>query len=131
MIDEELRKTYDAMIGICVCNLYTCGKEKKEIILRNFDNSNINHLFLLEVAKIVKGYLAFDVKLEMPWWKFIKVKGHKKNGIKRVHPSRNRREGIDIDGFLNFIQEAYDESPAVWKLIYHEYYSENCKKEGT
>lgn len=125
MIDEEVRKTYDAMVGACFCNLYTCGKEKKEIILRNFDKNNVNHLFLLEVAKIVKGCLAFDVKLEMPWWKFIKVKDHKKNGIKRIHPNKNRSEGIDINGFLKFIQEAYDESPAVWELIYHEYYGED------
>lgn len=125
MVDEKLRKTYDAMIGACFCNLYTCGKEKKEIILRNFDNNNVNHLFLLEVAKIANTCMGLKIKLEMPWWKFIKIKNHKKNGIKRVHPNKNRCDGINIDDFLKFVQEAYDESPAVWELIYNEFYKNN------
>lgn len=125
MIEEEVRKTYDNMISACLCNLYTCGKENKEIILRNFDNNNVNHLFLLEVAKMAKGCFAFKVKLEMPWWKFIKVKNHKKNGVKRIHPNKDRCDGINIDDFLKFVQEAYDESPAVWELIYNEFYKNN------
>ena len=125
MIEEEVRKTYDNMISACLCNLYICGKENKEIILKNFDNNDVNHLFLLEVAKMAKGCFAFKVKLEMPWLKFIKIKNHKKNGIKRVHPNKNRCDGINIDDFLKFVQEAYDESPAVWKLIYNEFYKDN------
>lgn len=125
MIEEEVRKTYDNMISACLCNLYICGKEKKEIILKNFDNNDVNHLFLLEVAKMAKGCFAFKVKLEMPWWKFIKVKNHKKNGVKRIHPNKDRCDGINIDDFLKFVQEAYDESPAVWELIYNEFYKDN------
>lgn len=123
MIDEELRKTYDNMIEACLCNLYTCGKDKKEILLRNFDNAKINHLFILEVAKIVQASLAFKVKLEMPWWKFRKVKGRKMWKFKRVHPNKKRTDGINIEDFLQYVQEAYDESPQIWESIYNEFYT--------
>ena len=68
---NELLDKYDEIINITMVNLYTLTKEKKTIIISNFDRKNKDHLFVIRVALMAKDVYGFPLKMRCSFWDWI------------------------------------------------------------
>ena len=69
--DQELLDKYDEIINITMVNLYTLTKEKKTIIISDFDRKNRDHLFVIRVALMARDVYGFQLKMRCSFWDWI------------------------------------------------------------
>lgn len=69
--DQKLLDNYDEIINITMVNLYTLTKEKRTIIISDFDRKNKDHLFVIRVALMAKDVYGFPLKMRCGFWDWI------------------------------------------------------------
>lgn len=113
-----ITKEMDLFMNKTFINLYSIAKRNNEIIiLKNFDPKNIEHLYLLEVARVVNNFFRYEIILNMPL--------HKKFFNKKfwkIKVKRKVKSGINIDEFLTFTSKNMEIDI---KSLYKELYEKN------
>ena len=69
--EQELLDEYDKIINITMVNLYTLTKEKKTIIISDFDRKDKDHLFVIRVALMARDVYGFPLKMRCGFWDWI------------------------------------------------------------
>lgn len=119
--DNNIFQKYDSIISATLLNIQAESKNK-EIILGNFNENNINHLYFFEISKMAQTCWNFTIILDMPLFNFFKFKiKNQKLNLKKMKKEQNNHK-INIDEILNFIQESFEESERIFSNIYCTYY---------
>ena len=113
-------KIYNNLTEISLINLYTLSKSEKKIKLKNFDFKNKNHLFLLNISKILNVLYGYDIFIETTLLQYIKYKIRTRHNI--IHRKSKMQNGINIDDFLNHIADAQKVNRNIWEAIFNEFY---------
>ena len=120
--DEKLRE-YDGLVGLTFNNLCAASNDKK-VILLNFDRKNLEHLYLLRVALLVRDVTNYEVKVSCSWWNLFMLNRKIRKGFKKIKRSKEEK-GIDTDWMLNLMrgdgQQRIDKN-FTFADIYNQYY---------
>ena len=120
--DTKLRE-YDGLVGLTFNNL-CAASNNKEIVLLNFNRKNLEHLYLLRVALLVRDVTGYEVKVNCSWWNFLMLNHKIRKGFKKIERSKERN-GIDTDWMLDLMrrdgQQRIDKN-FTFADIYNQYY---------
>ena len=124
-MEEKIYKKYDTIVTSTLLNIYNQAKNK-EIVLENFNEKDISHLYFFEVSKIAQTCWNLVIVLDMSLLRFLKFKlQNKKLKIKRK--GRKQEKSINMNKILSFIQESFNESDTIFSDIYNAYYKKENK----
>ena len=124
-MEENIYKKYDTIVTSTLLNIYNQAKNK-EIVLENFNEKDINHLYFFEVSKIAQTCWNLVIVLDMSLLRFLKFRlQNKKLEIKRK--GRKQEKSIDMNKILSFVQESFNESDTIFSDIYNAYYKKENK----
>ena len=121
--------TYDEVVGTIMSNVivesHRCGK----IILWDFQEDNDWDRLYFNVAAIVADMNHEVMYLQMPLWKYVKMKWHRRKQRKNLrYLSRSRAEDIPYENrtsvyiLMDFIRNFYKLDKDYFKKINDEYY---------
>ena len=121
--------TYDEVVGTIMSNVivesHRCGK----IILWDFQEDNDWDRLYFNVAAIVADMDRKPIYLQMPFWKYVKMKWRRRKQRKNLrYLSRSRAEDIPYENrtsvyiLMDFIRNFYNLDKDYFKKINDEYY---------
>lgn len=116
-------KYYDSIINVACVNFYTLSKKTNTIILENYKEKNLSHRCILEIARTVSSFSDREVEIIMSPLKFflLKIFGHEKAFRGKWIKRSKQKHGIDIDDFIQHIEQANNEE-GIFERIYLAYY---------
>lgn len=112
----DSQKKYDEFISIALINLFTLGKNNQILNFYNYQKDNDGHLAILHIASIARDVFNFQVKIRTSFFTYIKLKYKHFSWLRRAKSNE-----IDIEQFVNFIENANNEK-GIFAKIYQEYY---------
>ena len=115
----DYQKNYDKFINIALTNLFTLGKNNQTLNFYNYQKNNDGHLAILHIANIARDVFNFQVKIKTSFFTYIKLKYKYFSWLKRT-----KTDEIDIEQFIQFIEDANNEK-GIFAKIYQEYYKRN------
>ena len=121
--------TYDEVVGTIMSNVivecHRCGK----IILWDFQEDNDWDRLYFNVAAIVADMGREPIYLQMPFWKYVRMKWKRRKQRKNLrYLSRSRAEDIPYENrtsvyiLMDFIRNFYNLDKDYFKKINDEYY---------
>ena len=121
--------TYDTVVGTIMSNVivecHRCGK----IILWDFQEDNDWDRLYFNVATIVADMDREPIYLQMPFWKYLRMKWKRRKQRKNLrYLSRSRAEDIPYENrtsvyiLMDFIRNFYNLDKDYFKKINDEYY---------
>ena len=120
--DTKLRE-YDGLVRLTFNNLCAASNNQK-IVLLNFDRKNLEHLYLLRVALLVRDVTNYEIKVDCSWWDFFMLNRKIRKGFKKIERSKERN-GIDTAWMLDLMrgdgQQRIDKNFS-FADIYNQYY---------
>ena len=115
-------KLYDELINKTSINIFTLSKDKNGIYLSNFNPSNKNHRYFLQVARTVSMITNKQIYLDMKLFSYLKFKIFTKS--KDVLKGKIEN-GINIDEVLSFMSNSLQIDSSIFGKIYEEYWRKN------
>ena len=115
-------KLYDELINKTSINIFTLSKDKNGIYLSNFNTSNKNHRYFLQVARTVSMFTNKQIYLDMKLFSYLKFKIFTKS--KDVLKGKIEN-GINIDEVLSFMSNSLQIDSSIFGKIYEEYWRKN------
>ena len=115
-------KLYDELINKTSINIFTLSKDKNGIYLSNFNPSNKNHRYFLQVARTVSMITNKQIYLDMKLFSYLKFKIFTKS--KDVLKGKIEN-GINIDEVLSFMSDSLQIDSSIFGKIYEEYWRKN------
>lgn len=115
-------KLYDELINKTSINIFTLSKDKSGIYLSNFNPSNKNHRYFLQVARTVNMITNKQIYLDMKLFPYLKFKIFTKS--KDVLRGKIEN-GINIDEVLSFMSDSLQIDNSIFGKIYEEYWRKN------
>ena len=115
-------KLYDELINKTSINIFTLSKDKNGIYLSNFNSSNKNHRYFLQVARTVSMITNKQIYLDMKLFSYLKFKIFTKS--KDVLKGKIEN-GINIDEVLSFMSNSLQIDSSIFGKIYEEYWRKN------
>ena len=115
----DYQKNYDKFINIALTNLFTLGKNNQTLTFYNYQKNNGGHLAILHIASIARDVFNFQVRIKTSFFTYIRLKYKYFSWLKRT-----KINGIDIEQFIQFIENANNEK-GIFEKIYKEYYKRN------
>ena len=115
-------KLYDELINKTSINIFTLSKDKNGIYLSNFNPSNKNHRYFLQVARAVSMITNKQIYLDMKLFSYLKFKIFTKS--KDVLKGKIEN-GINIDEVLSFMSNSLQIDSSIFGKIYEEYWRKN------
>ena len=115
-------KLYDELINKTSINIFTLSKDKNGIYLSNFNPSNKNHRYFLQVARTVSMITNKQIYLDMKLFSYLKFKIFTKS--KDVLKGKIEN-GINIDEVLSFTSNSLQIDSSIFGKIYEEYWRKN------
>lgn len=115
-------KYYDAIINVAYINFYTLSKDTNTIVLENYQEKNLSHRCILEIAKIASSLGRKVEIITSPLnFLFLKIFGHDKSFRGHWITRSKQEHGIDINDFIQHIERAND-SEGIFERIYLTYF---------
>lgn len=113
-----MENTNDKMLYTLAINLFTLGKDEKELNIFNFNKKDSRHWALIHAASSVRDITGFSVKLNVSFFTYLWAKWKFKNikGIKRT-----KKANVDAEDVVAHVEKAYEVDRGFSK-IYKEYY---------
>ena len=115
-------KLYDELINKTSINIFTLSKDTNGIYLSNFNPSNKNHRYFLQVARTVSMITNKQIYLDMKLFPYLKFKIFTKS--KDVLKGKIEN-GINIDEVLSFMSDSLQIDSSIFGKIYEEYWRKN------
>ena len=115
-------KLYDELINKTSINIFTLSKDTNGIYLSNFNPSNKNHRYFLQVARTVSMITNKQIYLDMKLFSYLKFKIFTKS--KDVLKGKIEN-GINIDEVLSFMSDSLQIDSSIFGKIYEEYWKKN------
>lgn len=115
-------KLYDELINKTSINIFTLSKDKNGIYLSNFNPSNKNHRYFLQVARTVSMITNKQIYLDMKLFPYLKFKIFTKS--KDVLRGKIEN-GINIDEVLSFMSDSLQIDNSIFGEIYDKYWRKN------
>ena len=115
-------KLYDELINKTSINIFTLSKDTNGIYLSNFNPSNKNHRYFLQVARTVSMITNKQIYLDMKLFSYLKFKIFTKS--KDVLKGKIEN-GINIDEVLSFMSNSLQIDSSIFSKIYEEYWRKN------
>ena len=115
-------KLYDELINKTSINIFTLSKDKNGIYLSNFNPSNKNHRYFLQVARTVSMITNKQIYLDMKLFSYLKFKIFTKS--KDVLKGKIEN-GINIDEVLSFMSNSLQIDSSIFGKIYEEHWRKN------
>ena len=115
-------KLYDELINKTSINIFTLSKDTNGIYLSNFNPSNKNHRYFLQVARTVSMITNKQIYLDMKLFSYLKFKIFTKS--KDVLKGKIEN-GINIDEVLSFMSNSLQIDSSIFGKIYEEYWRKN------
>lgn len=115
-------KLYDELINKTSINIFTLSKDKNGIYLSNFNPSNKNHRYFLQVARTVSMITNKQIYLDMKLFSYLKFKIFTKS--KDVLKGKIEN-GINIDEVLSFMSNSLQIDSSIFGKIYEKYWRKN------
>lgn len=115
-------KLYDELINKTSINIFTLSKDKNGIYLSNFNPSNKNHRYFLQVARTVSMITNKQIYLDMKLFSYLKFKIFTKS--KDVLKGKIEN-GINIDEVLSFMSDSLQIDSSIFGKIYEGYWRKN------
>ncbi len=115
-------KLYDELINKTSINIFTLSKDTNGIYLSNFNPSNKNHRYFLQVARTVSMITNKQIYLDMKLFSYLKFKIFTKS--KDVLKGKIEN-GINIDEVLSFMSDSLQIDNSIFGKIYEEYWRKN------
>lgn len=115
-------KLYDELINKTSINIFTLSKDTNGIYLSNFNPSNKNHRYFLQVARTVSMITNKQIYLDMKLFSYLKFKIFTKS--KDVLKGKIEN-GINIDEVLSFMSDSLQIDSSIFGKIYEEYWRKN------
>ena len=100
----DYQKNYDKFVNIALTNLFTLGKNNQILNFYNYQKNNDGHLAILHIASIARDVFDFQVKIKTSFFTYIKLKYKYFSWLKRT-----KTKGVDIEQFIQFIENANNE----------------------
>jgi len=121
--------TYDEVVGTIMSNVIVERQRCKKIILWDFQENNDWDRLYFNVAAIVADMNHEVMYLQMPLWKYVKMKWHRRKQRKNLrYLSRSRAEDIPYESrtsvyiIMDFIRNFYRLDKDYFGKINNEYY---------
>ena len=128
-VDLETRKFYDIVVGTIMSNVIVERQRCKKIVLWDFQEDNDWDRLYFNVAATVADMNREPIYLQMPFWKYIRIKWHRRKQRKNLrYLSRSRAKDIPAENktsvyiIMDFIREYYNLSEDYFKKINDEFY---------
>ena len=115
-------KLYDELINKTSINIFTLSKDKNGIYLSNFNPSNKNHRYFLQVARTVNMITNKQIYLDMKLFSYLKFKIFTKS--KDILRGKIEN-GINIDEVLSFMSDSLQIDNSIFSEIYEKYWRKN------
>lgn len=115
-------KLYDELINKTSINIFTLSKDKNGIYLSNFNPSNKNHRYFLQVARTVSMITNKQIYLDMKLFPYLKFKIFTKS--KDILKGKIEN-GINIDEVLSFMSDSLQIDNSIFGEIYDKYWRKN------
>ena len=115
-------KLYDELINKTSINIFTLSKDKNGIYLSNFNPSNKNHRYFLQVARTVSMITNKQIYLDMKLFPYLKFKIFTKS--KDILKGKIEN-GINIDEVLSFMSDSLHIDNSIFGEIYDKYWRKN------
>ena len=115
-------KLYDELINKTSINIFTLSKDKNGIYLSNFNLSNKNHRYFLQVARTVSMITNKQIYLDMKLFPYLKFKIFTKS--KDILRGKIEN-GINIDEVLSFMSDSLQIDNSIFGEIYEKYWRKN------
>ena len=115
-------KLYDELINKTSINIFTLSKDTNGIYLSNFNPSNKNHRYFLQVARTVSMITNKQIYLDMKLFSYLKFKIFTKS--KDILKGKIEN-GINIDEVLSFMSDSLQIDSSIFGKIYEEYWRKN------
>ena len=115
-------KLYDELINKTSINIFTLSKDKNGIYLSNFNSSNKNHRYFLQVARTVSMITNKQIYLDMKLFPYLKFKIFTKS--KDILKGKIEN-GINIDEVLSFMSDSLQIDNSIFGKIYEKYWEKN------
>lgn len=115
-------KLYDELINKTSINIFTLSKDKNGIYLSNFNPSNKNHRYFLQVARTVSMITNKQIYLDMKLFPYLKFKIFTKS--KDILRGKIEN-GINIDEVLSFMSDSLQIDNSIFGEIYEKYWRKN------
>ena len=115
-------KLYDELINKTSINIFTLSKDKNGIYLSNFNPSNKNHRYFLQVVRTVNMITNKQIYLDMKLFPYLKFKIFTKS--KDVLRGKIEN-GINIDEVLSFMSDSLQIDNSIFGEIYEKYWRKN------
>ena len=115
-------KLYDELINKTSINIFTLSKDKNGIYLSNFNPSNKNHRYFLQVARTVSMITNKQIYLDMKLFPYLKFKIFTKS--KDILKGKIEN-GINIDEVLSFMSDSLQIDNSIFGEIYEKYWRKN------
>ena len=119
-------KLYDELINKTSINIFTLSKDKNGIYLSNFNPSNKNHRYFLQVARTVSMITNKQIYLDMKLFPYLKFKIFTKS--KDILKGKIEN-GINIDEVLSFMSDSLQIDNLIFGEIYDKYWRKNNDKK--
>lgn len=129
---DEFKKempTYDTVVGTIMSNVIVERQRCGKIILWDFQEDNDWDRLYFNVAAIVADMNREPIYLQMPFWKYVKMKWKRHKQRKNLrYLSRSRAENIPYESrtsvyiLMDFIRNFYDLDKDYFGKINSEYY---------
>ena len=115
-------KLYDELINKTSINIFTLSKDKNGIYLSNFNPSNKNHRYFLQVARTVSMITNKQIYLDMKLFPYLKFKIFTKS---KDILNGKIENGINIDEVLSFMSDSLQIDNSIFGEIYDKYWRKN------
>ena len=115
-------KLYDELINKTSINIFTLSKDTNGIYLSNFNPSNKNHRYFLQVARTVSMITNKQIYLDMKLFPYLKFKIFTKS--KDILKGKIEN-GINIDEVLSFMSNSLQIDNSIFGEIYDKYWRKN------
>lgn len=115
-------KLYDELINKTSINIFTLSKDKNGIYLSNFNPSNKNHRYFLQVARTISMITNKQIYLDMKLFPYLKFKIFTKS--KDILKGKIEN-GINIDEVLSFMSDSLQIDNSIFGEIYDKYWRKN------
>ena len=115
-------KLYDELINKTSINIFTLSKDTNGIYLSNFNPSNKNHRYFLQVARTVSMITNKQIYLDMKLFPYLKFKIFTKS--KDILKGKIEN-GINIDEVLSFMSDSLQIDNSIFGEIYDKYWRKN------
>lgn len=113
--------TMESAVYTATINLFTLGKQEKELNIYAFNRRDPGCAALLHIASIVRDLVGYKIRvncslIDFLWikWKFKTIKGLK----------LTKEQNVNAKVFIDDIEQAYKQ-PGIFKEIYKEFYQES------